>query len=61
MEWIKINDKLPELYKDVLVYTTEGNIVEASMTTKGYWTGYDYTGEIDVTPTHWMTLPEPPK
>lgn len=58
MEWISVNEKVPENRDDVLIYTS-----------KGFYVGwYDeiggwFSGPITAckTVTHWMPLPDKPK
>ena len=70
-EWIRIEDRLPEEKKDVLVMFGNGDMAVASMGIAKdddgvytYWSATTDEGWItDCTykPTHWMSLPEPPK
>lgn len=62
MEWISVNDSLPETGKRVLTYADNGAMFAAHL--DGYW--YVDTGEMYYsTPlaniTHWMPLPAPPE
>lgn len=59
MEWISVNDRLPEPGEDVLVCNHWGDI-----DTDMVWINPDgktefYFDKTNVT--HWMPLPEPPK
>lgn len=65
-EWISVDDRLPELYIDVLAFSVYGEFDGAPLKRieKGsyggmFWTdshGYDIE-----TVTHWMPLPLPPE
>lgn len=62
MEWIKIEDRLPNQPMKCLVYDEGDNMFIAYYEhTLGCWSNYDeeynFTGAV----THWMPLPEPPK
>ncbi len=66
MEWISVNDRLPEVERNVLVVRTNPNVVVSGyIHIRGYWIWHNLRGsthregfhEI----THWMTMPEPPK
>jgi len=59
MEWINVNDRLPEHGVEVLCISEEGRIsVEERM--KGQeWIYCDKTDSGNAT--HWMPLPPPPK
>ena len=58
-DWISVDDRLPELYKNVLTIDSEGKIfinwLEEVTETKSYFA----YGSWSVT--HWQPLPEPPK
>ena len=57
-QWISVKDRLPEKYKEVLVYSAKYGVQEDWITdTPYYWHNY---GELV---THWMPKPmlEPPK
>lgn len=60
MEWINVNDRLPDELDAVLVLgETDNNLkkgMEVCWICGGDWTGW-WTKNI----THWMPLPEPPK
>lgn len=56
MEWISVEDRLPEEKTPVLVANTFG--VDIAFAQEGFWyTQYD---ECKVHVTHWMPLPDPP-
>jgi hypothetical protein len=65
MEWINVNDRLPELGRDVLILTSYSKMATAHIddeTKPSYgWIdcmrGQHSYGSV----THWMPLPEPPK
>lgn len=65
MEWISVEDRLPQNFEHVLAYAIENEdfpfldarFFEASHY-NGRWTECVDTCLIDVT--HWMPLPEPP-
>ena len=70
MEWISINDRLPEKGMDCLVFTTSGCQQIARYTDRNSTYGYNYKEKwfrkgsrqlSKKTITHWMPLPEPPK
>lgn len=62
--WISVEDKLPELNKEVLVAWTDGVIGFASRIKseckEERW-NWDIAALFDETITHWQPLPEPPK
>lgn len=69
MQWISVEERLPEPDKEVLVYCPywskkpfKGRWEYApSRYSGGYWTGEQILSEIDGgDPTHWMPLPNPP-
>ncbi len=68
-EWISVEEKLPDDYKEVLYFCINDNGSKEIMTghrVKGYWTHccmfYSTVILNDlVEVTHWMNLPEYPK
>jgi hypothetical protein len=57
-EWISVNDRLPTVHENVLVWDSTIKEVEvASMTMCNEWFGVMACDTV----THWMPLPEPPK
>ncbi len=69
MEWISIKDRLPEEVKLVLVSNNESKHKEdhwvccGQINYSGGWFNQfqDSISDIQIYPTHWMPLPEPPK
>jgi hypothetical protein len=57
MDWLKVEDKAPPEFEDVLLWT--------GWSITGYRVGISFYSEDGVNPifqvTHWMPLPEPPK
>ena len=56
MNWISVEDKLPENFDDVLIHYADGRIDIGCRYPDGWMTERSW-GPI----THWMPLPEPPK
>ena len=54
MDWININDKLPEKYQDVIICTNDG-IVKPSL----HMGNAKFTTYMQVA--YWMPMPEAPK
>lgn len=63
MEWIKIENQLPELNKKVLIYLSHGTIKVDERYKSLYKNqiGAWRNTYPDKNITHWMPLPEPPK
>lgn len=62
MDWISVNDRLPEDDATYLVYGRNGyGIVFALYYGDGEWLTWDDLTNITRFVTHWMLLPEPPK
>lgn len=58
--WIAVNDYLPEVGRNVLVYDAFGDFFELScITEKGKW-AYDERGNTP-NPSHWCHLPAKPE
>lgn len=57
--WVSVEDRLPELGKDVLTIKPSGNCKVLRFETDCLW--YDSYSEWDKGVTHWKPLPEPPK
>ena len=58
MEWISVDDRLPDLKQEVFVYLSPR---EAHSSIKMVSTTYTKYGFERACVTHWMPLPEPPK
>jgi hypothetical protein len=56
-DWIKVEDRLPEIGKRVLVCGTEIGRCVAGLDSENRW---GVVNDVYVSPTHWMQLPEPP-
>lgn len=60
MEWISVEDRLPENDVEILISRTDGEIYLAVHQDDGRW--YDSSEGSDVKfITHWMPLPLPPE
>ncbi len=62
VEWISVEDRLPDKYGDVICFTRKGTIwqVTYNPTYKLFNVSYDNVeNAMDVT--HWMPLPQPPE
>ena len=62
--WISITEKLPEVYKDAIFVTTNGEILIACYFKDEYGYGYiesELNSYCISDVTHWMPLPQPPK
>ena len=58
MNWIKINEKLPELHKKVLL--TDGKNYSIDAFGSDSLTDWQYNNHWNTIPTHWIYLPLPP-
>ena len=58
MEWISVNDRLPNDGDLVLIYYNCVFVVARYLKGEGFT---DYGGYSMFHPTHWMTLPDSPK
>lgn len=57
-KWIPVTERLPEMYKNVLVIRTDGKIRFDAIGSLGVW--YEEVWHTGNPVTHWMPLPEPP-
>ena len=58
VEWISVEERLPEQYGLFLIADDKGNMEVASWTKQfGWFSGGNRVKRV----THWMPLPEPPK
>ena len=61
-EWISVDDKEPSTDDDLYVMAYDGDFHVAVFRPSQSMGFYRYDCDTyDVTPTHWMPLPEPPK
>lgn len=62
VDWISVEDRLPEYNEDVLVYFSGGGIAppRVDKTCRLYNMGFLLEGVYGKV-THWMPLPDPPK
>ena len=65
MEWISVEDRLPEEHQDVLIFW-KGKIDVAFLINYnlGFWRSprdEDEESPFPVSASHWMELPKPPK
>lgn len=57
-QWISVEDRVPEQYKSVIVWTRYGEMGEAQHDGKHFAWAYDDDYALA---THWMPMPTPPK
>jgi len=57
MEWISVNNALPDKNSDVIIYDEIARVQIACLDKFDDWDAGDYCFEKV---THWMPLPEPP-
>lgn len=71
MEWVRVDDRMPELEKPVLLLSEAEDIITGFLRKireddiyfciGNEYTSWDYVFNYDIgTITHWMSLPEPP-
>lgn len=53
MEWIDINDRVPDLFQEVIIASTEGRVKAVTYMGSGKWNTF-----LQVA--FWMPMPEPP-
>ena len=58
--WISVKDRLPEVGEDVLVFVTGGYMTIGCLGLDGIFYDVNDSEGHDITPTHWMMLPEHP-
>ena len=73
MEWISVNDRLPEQHKEVLISIEYGDVIQAYYSDNRWYISRDVRDNATdcyanvarliegSNVTHWMPLPEPPK
>lgn len=60
-EWIAVTEQLPQIGRNVLMFSTKGRCAEGEFDGSGWWQ-YRWSAWIDSQEvTHWMPLPEPPE
>ena len=57
-EWISIDDRLPKIADDVIVFSDDKCQIDIGFLMNGKW--FSDRGELH-TVTHWMPLPNPPE
>ncbi len=63
-EWIKPDEKLPDLHTDILICLSDKTITLGRLFTDNEFAGYQgdvYEAFEEGEVTHWMKLPDPPK
>ena len=58
-EWISVNDRLPEMWQNVLTVRTDGKFRFDFIGSLSVW--YEDVNFVGYPVTHWMPLPQPPK
>lgn len=59
--WVSVEDGLPEIFEHVLIYTINGRITTANITSYNHW-NTDQPEPLSMRQvTHWMPLPPRPK
>jgi hypothetical protein len=64
IDWISVDDRLPETFQRVLIYTLDWDLdpIQSIAHFNGIKTGFlSVGGKKDKDVTHWIPLPEPPK
>lgn len=59
-EWISVDDRLPKVHEDVLVYAND-EILIAFLSSKNDWLYYENVSSDKFPVKYWMELPQPPK
>ena len=59
VQWIPVTERLPEMYKNVLVIRADRKIRFDAIGSLNVW--YEEVWHTGNPVTHWMPLPEPPK
>lgn len=59
-EWISVDDRLPKVHKDVLVYSRD-EIFIAYLGSKDDWLYYEDVSSDEFPVEYWMELPQKPK
>lgn len=61
-EWVNVEERLPENYADVLMWSAKWNIAEAGSYYNGWFWVHNEVGDAYIADniTYWMPLPEPP-
>ena len=60
-EWIPVTERLPQIGRNVLMFSTKGRCAEGEFDGSGWWQ-YRWSAWINSQEvTHWMPLPEPPE
>lgn len=61
MEWISVNDRLPDDGQEVVTYKNGIYEIQKYEKRRNGWISRSYWFWTMATVTHWMPLPEPPK
>lgn len=59
-KWVKVEDRLPEIYTEVLAWNSRKEFMSVASYYEGYWhysDSFDTLADI----THWQPLPKAPK
>jgi len=59
-EWISVDDRLPKIYEDVLVYANN-EILIAYLCSNNDWLYYEAVSSDEFPVEYWMELPQKPK
>lgn len=59
-EWISVDDRLPKVHEDVLVYS-KGEILIAYLSHDNDWLYYENVSSDKFPVDYWMELPQKPK
>lgn len=61
MEWISVNDRLPDNLSEVIIADiVTGEILSGIIFVNGTFQDSNESRRVFFYPTHWMPLPEPP-
>ena len=58
-EWISVDDRLPKIYEDVLVYSRDEFFI--AYRSNNDWLYYEDVSSDDFPVEYWMELPQKPK
>lgn len=62
MNWISVEERLPEYGKCILLYSDEGGVAEGALNRHGFWEQWRWSAKLLMSEvTHWTPLPPPPK